>query len=98
MPPEAEKRNEFEAAVLKVHGVTFVVVVVQKRILDRKIIAGKTRDKLKTLFRGLPILLVAQDSDGVANFYGRKDLVRYMRKRKLDEVPWKRYTIKKSDG
>ena len=92
-----KKRNEFEAAVLQVHGVTFVVVVVQKHILDHKVIAGKTIGKLKSLFRGFPILLVAQDSDGVANFYGRKDLVRYMRKWKLVDVPWKLYTIERPD-
>ena len=93
MPSEEKKPGEFQAAILKVDAVTFVVVVVQKHILDRKIVAGKIRDKLKTMFRGLPILLVAQDSDGIANYYGRKDLVQYMRKRKLDDVPWKLYTI-----
>ena len=87
----------FEAAVLKEHGVTFVVVVVQKHIIDRKVLAGKTRRKLKRLFHHLPVALVAQVEDGVPIFIGRKDLVRFMRKVDLKDVPWKLYTIEQPD-
>lgn len=87
----------FEAAVLKEHGVTFVVVMVQKHIIDRKVLAGKTRRKLKRLFRRLPVVLVAQDEDGVPIFIGRQDLVRFIRKVDLKDVPWKLYTIEQPD-
>ncbi len=87
----------FEAAVLKEHGVTFVVVMVQKHIIDRKVLAGQTRRKLKRLFRRLPVVLVAQDEDGVPMFIGRQDLVRFMRKVDLKDVPWKLYSIEQPD-
>jgi hypothetical protein len=87
----------FEAAIVKRQGVTFAIVAVSKQILDHKIVAGETKKKLKPLFNNLPIVLMAQDADGTPTFYGRKDLVRFLTRVKLKDVPWKEYTITPSE-
>ena len=91
--PTAETTPTFEAAIVKRQGVTFAIVAVNKQVLDQKIVAGRTRSKLKPLFGNLPIVLMAQDADGTPTYYGRKDLVRFLTRIKLKDVPWKEYTI-----
>ena len=88
-----ETQPTFEAATVRRQGVTFAVVAVSKQVLDQKIVASRTRNKLKPLFGNLPIVLMAQDSDGTPTYYGRKDLVRFLTRVKLKDLPWKEYTI-----
>jgi len=90
-PPET--RPTFEAAVLRQQGVTFAVVVVSSSVLERKIVAGRTREKLKRLFRDMPIVLMAQKPGGTPTYYGRRDLVKFLSKVGLKDIPFKEYTI-----
>jgi hypothetical protein len=89
----AETPPTFEAAIMKRQGVTFAIVAVSKQILDQKIVAGRTRSKLRPLFGNLPIVLMAQDAGGTPTYYGRKDLVRFLTRAKVKNLPWREYTI-----
>jgi len=45
------------------------------------------------LFPGLPIILMAQDGRGVPTYWGRKDIVAFLAKLHVPQIPWKEYTI-----
>jgi hypothetical protein len=89
----AETQPTFEAAIVKRQGITFAIVAVSQQVLDQKIVAGRTRNRLKPLFGNLPIVLMAQGSDGIPTYYGRRDLVRFLTRVKLKNLPWREYTI-----
>jgi hypothetical protein len=36
---------------------------------------------------------MAQSSDGCPNYYGRKDIARYLANVPLECIPWRQYTI-----
>lgn len=83
----------FEGAVIKEQGVTFGVIVVKRHALED----GSGRDGLvrsaSEAFGGIPTVLMAQDNDGRARFYGRPDIVRFMANVPLHAVPWRRYRL-----
>ena len=41
----------------------------------------------------MPIILMSQDSNGTPHYYGRKDIVAFLRTIRLDQIPWKEYHI-----
>ena len=82
---------EFTAAVIKEQGITFAVVMVKPNLAT---VANRdaTQQGLMPLFPGTPIVLCWQDSRGAPSFYGRKDLVRFLRDISMDRMPWKKYS------
>lgn len=82
----------FQAALTKEQGVTFAVVVVQRHVLN-----PGTRDSAQASFQpafpGVPIVLMAQDGQGVPTYYGRPDLVRFLRNVPVEALPWREWSI-----
>jgi hypothetical protein len=66
-----------DAALVKEQGVTFAVVVVNREALSPtqrdRTVAGLTR-----FWPGVPIVLMAQDSRGAPEYYGRSDIVKFL--------------------
>lgn len=83
----------FEGAVIKEHGVTFAVVVVKRHVLDSPTASADTMRQFGTFFPGMPIVLMAQDSRGVATYRGRQDITRFLANISLRAIPWRRYTL-----
>lgn len=87
-----EKAMTIDGAIIKEHGVTFGLVVVRSHALE----SSTTRDDLilqaSQAFGGIPTILMAQ-SGGQTRYYGRPDLVRFMRTVPLANIPWKRYRL-----
>lgn len=83
---------KFQGAVLTEQGVTFAIVIVKKWVIDSSFEANKTIQSFRLLFRGLPIILMAQDNRGVPSFYGRADIARFLASVPLQAIPWKEYT------
>ena len=84
----------FQGSVIKERGITFVVIVVKKYVLDNRTEANETIDAFRQqVFPGLPVILMAQDSSGHPSYYGRQDIAKFMASVSLSAIPWKEYTI-----
>lgn len=81
-----------EAAVVREQGVDFVVVSVKRSAL-----AVGTRDdvcvEFSAAFEGLPAVLMSPDSQGVPEYYGRRDIVDFLSDVPPDALPWAEYTL-----
>ncbi len=84
---------KFQGAVIKEQGVTFAVVIVKKHVIDNRAEADRTIQNFQTIFPGIPIILMAQDTRGLPSYYGRPDISRFMASVSLNAVHWKEYTI-----
>ncbi len=82
----------FQGAVIKEQGVTFAVVIVKQHVLDNRYEADQMIAAMRPVFPGLPVILMAQDHQGVPTYYGRKDLSQFMANVPLECVPWADYS------
>jgi hypothetical protein len=44
------------------------------------------------LFDHAPVVLMAQDLQGIPTFFGRPDIVNFLRDTPLDAIPWQEFT------
>ena len=84
---------KFQGALIKEQGVTFAVVIVKKRIIDNRAEASKASKALAPAFPGVPVVLMAQDHQGLPTCYGRRDISRFMANVPLTAIPWREYTV-----
>jgi len=77
----------------KNRGLHFAVVVVKKSVLDNRIEANRAMQGFQPIFPGIPILLMAQNHQGRAEYYGRKDISHFLANVPLHAIPWKEYTV-----
>ncbi|NRT33224.1 hypothetical protein BJV38_004193 [Clostridium beijerinckii] len=82
----------FDGAVIKEQGVTFAIVVVKPYILNTTSSCDEARQGFARFFPGIPIILMAQNSRGIPQYQGRKDIVRFLANVHPSRIPWKRYT------
>ena len=82
-----------QGTVLKEKGVTFGIVVVKRHILNVPSQASDVISEASVLFGGIPVVLVAQESNGRPYWYGRTDIVNYMRNVPLSAIPWNWYDL-----
>lgn len=87
-----ERLMRFHAAVIKDWSTTFAVVIVRPELLRSVHEATRAQVAFAPAFRGLPIVLMAQDQKGIPSFHGRKDLVALMSDIQLDAVRWREYS------
>ncbi|WP_298153885.1 hypothetical protein [Flavobacterium sp.] len=83
---------QLEGAVVKEQGQTFAIVIVKSHVLN----SGEKDDaarQFSVYFPGMPIILMAQDSRGTPTYYGRKDIVAFLAKLHISQIPWKKYTF-----
>ena len=84
---------QFDGAVIREQGVTFAVVVVNRQTLEDSSRAQEAIRQFGPVFGGVPVVLMAQDSRGTPNYYGRRDLSRFLANVPVRAIPWKRYTL-----
>lgn len=84
---------QIDGAVVKEQGVSFAIVVVKKSLLQAPARRDEAIGSYQSLFPGLPLILMAQDSHSVPSYYGRKDIVRFLANIDHRRIPWKRYTV-----
>ena len=82
---------QFNAAVIKDGRTNFAVVIVKPSVLSSPQTAVKAQVAFAPAFRGMPVVLMAQDESGVPSFHGRQDLVGFLRDVNLDYVKWRVY-------
>ena len=84
---------QFQGAVIKEQGVTFGILIVKQHVLNSATQRDETQAQASRLFGGVPTVLMAQDHQGVPEYYGRRDIVNFMANVPLSAVSWKEYTI-----
>ncbi len=82
-----------EGAVIREQGVTFAVVVVKEYVVNNSFEADRTIRAFQPSFPGMPVVLMAQNYEGEATYYGRRDISDFMANVPLECVPWAEYSI-----
>lgn len=80
-------------SVIIEQGVTFAIVVVKQSVTNYTSRIIRTRQQLQYFFPNMPIILMSQDRNGNPHFYGRRDIVEFLKSIRLDQIPWKEYYI-----
>lgn len=83
---------QFNAAVIRDRNVNFAVVIVRPSVLRSATEATKAQMLFAPAFRGMPVVLMAQDEMGTPTFHGRPDLVGFLQSTNLDYVHWRVYS------
>lgn len=83
---------KLHGAVIKEQGVTFAIVVVKPHVVNSQTESEKLALKLGSIFPGMPIILMSQDGRGVPTYRGRKDIVSFLGRLQVSQIPWKEYT------
>ena len=80
-------------AVIIEQGVTFAIVAVRSTVTQYTVRSIRMRRALSVYFPNRPIILMSQDANGEPHYYGRKDIVDFLKTIRLDQIPWKEYHI-----
>ena len=80
-------------AVIIEQGVTFAIVAVRSTVTQYTVRSTRMRQALSVYFPNMPIILMSQDQNGTPHYYGRKDIVDFLKTIRLDQIPWKEYHV-----
>lgn len=80
-------------AVIIEQGVTFAVISVKHHVTQYTYRLVQTRNELSQFFPNMPIILMSRDQNGEPHYYGRKDIVEFLKSIRVDQIPWKEYTL-----
>lgn len=79
------------AALVREQGVEFAVVVVKRSVLSGPTQRTQAQRQFAGLFPGVPVVLMAQDHQGVPSYWGRPDLVKFLANIPMEAIPWREY-------
>ena len=82
-----------QAAVVKEQGITFAVVAVRQEVTNYTYRAVRMRQELQRVFKNMPIILMSMDSNGQPHYYGRRDIVNFLKSIKVSQIPWRQFTF-----
>ncbi len=82
---------EFQGAYIREQGQTFAIVIVKHHVLQSSNTAEECRRQFERFFPACPIILMSQDSRGVPTYQGRRDIVNFLARLDLSQIPWKKY-------
>lgn len=84
---------KLQGAVIKEQGVTFAITVVKNNVLNSQNECQQAIQSFQPLFPGIPIVLMSQDSRGTPTYWGRKDIVNFLKRINPGRIPWKEFTF-----
>ena len=85
---------QFQGALMKEQGVVFAVIKVREQVVRNSFEAMTTRRVFQTVFTGLPIVLMAQESGAGRPIYdGRADIVGVLSDMPSAAIPLRHYTV-----
>lgn len=80
------------AAVVREQQTTFAVVVVkQSAMLPHN--RHRTQRSFQPLFPGMPVVLMSQDHQGTATYWGRSDISRFLASVEPARLPWREHQV-----
>ncbi len=83
---------QVEGALIREQGQEFAVIVVKQHIVTSPTEANQAIASLEPTF-DRPVVLMAQDKNGRTKWFGRKDIVRFMSRVSVRQIPWQKFTI-----
>lgn len=84
--------TKFESAVVTEQGNTIAVVSVQPTVFQNAFNASMIIKGLLPVFKGIPVILMTLDPQGVPAYYGRSDLILLLENVNIKEASWKQVT------
>jgi hypothetical protein len=82
---------KFQGALIQEQGVKFAIVVVKRSVIQSPSQRSAAQRGFGSVFPGVPVVLMAQDSRGAPTYWGRPDLARFVSKVPMQAIPWKEY-------
>jgi hypothetical protein len=79
-----------DGAIVKEQGQLFGIVIVKSSVTSNSSAAARTRATLQAQiqdFSGIPLILASQDSNGVFEYQGRKDIVAFLASIDASRIP-----------
>lgn len=92
--PQSKARDRstpVQAAAISVQGQQMVVVLVPRTLIDSPGEAALLQGALRSRFGGAAVVLMGQDDDGSAHWYGEPALVGLLEGVPIERMPWKGY-------
>ena len=83
---------KMQAAVVKEQGVTFAVVMVRQEVTMYSVRAIKARNELSRVFK-MPVILLSFDNSGQPHYYGRRDIVEFLKSIRVEQIPFRLYDL-----
>lgn len=83
----------FEGALIKEQGVKFAIVIVKRHIINSRHNANRVVLSFQPAFPGVPVILMSQDFRGTPTYYGRHDIVNFMKNVPLQCIPWQKFSV-----
>ena len=80
-------------AVIIEQGVKFAIISVKSSITQYTVRSTAFRQEIAPFFPNMPIILMSQDANGTPHYYGRKDIVDFLKTIRVNQIPWKEYHI-----
>ena len=84
---------KIHGAVIIEQGVTFAIVAVKQSVTNYTSRIIRMRQQLQYFFPNMPIILMSQDKSGTPHYYGRRDIVEFLKTIRLEQIPWKEFYI-----
>jgi hypothetical protein len=84
---------QIEGALIREQGISFAIVIVKPHVLNSNSECETMRRALLSVFVGVPIILMAQNHNGIPTYQGRTDIVHFLANIDASRIPWKRFTI-----
>lgn len=84
---------KIHGAVIIEQGVTFAIVSVKQYVTQYTQRIIETRQELSLFFPNMPIILMSRNNSGEPHYYGRRDIVEFLKSIKVEQIPWKEYHI-----
>ena len=86
-------RMTIHGAVIIEQGVTFAIISVKPHVTQYTARATAFRQEISVFFPNMPIILMSQDANGTPHYFGRKDIVEFLKSIRVDQIPWKEYHV-----
>ncbi|KJR45677.1 hypothetical protein UF75_3934 [Desulfosporosinus sp. I2] len=84
--------TQFESAVVTEQGKSIAVVSVQPTVFQNSFNASMVIKGLLPVFKGMPVVLMTLDPQGVPAYFGRSDLILLLENVNIKEASWKEIT------
>lgn len=84
----------FKGALIKEQGVTFGIIIVKYHVLNNRSAVIEMMQFGTLIFGRIPIVLMAWNYQGIPEYQGRADIVRFLASIDYHQIPWKEYTLK----
>ena len=87
---------QIDGAIVREQGIVFGIIIVKKSAMSTDHAAAETRTAFQAQIRdfaGIPLVLASQDSSGMFEYHGRRDIVDFLASIEATRIPWKRCTV-----